>query len=109
MRSIDRARRRPYTPRPMQSSSTRPGDPWRMSWRACSRSSGRGRSVRLQEPRELRPILIVVRRRWIQFPPVRVALDDFLAALQFFVVLILNAERTPDVVDDLRVGGRVVA
>ena len=55
------------------------------------------------------PISIVLSGSRIQLPPVLVALDDFVARLQLLVVLVFHAERLADVVDDVLVGGRIVA
>ena len=38
-----------------------------------------------------------------------VALDDFIRGLELLIVLVLNAERFPDVVDDLLIRRRIVA
>ena len=44
--------------------------------------------------------VVVVRRRRVELPAVLVAVADLLLALQLFVVLVLDAERAADVVDD---------
>ena len=53
--------------------------------------------------------VIVLCRSRIEFPAVTVAAGDLLVALELLVVLILHADGTADVVDDVLVGGRVVA
>src|SRR3972149_788096 len=55
------------------------------------------------------PVVIVLRRRRVELPPLLVALLDLRLALQLLVVLVLHTDRLADVVDDVLVGGRVVA
>src|SRR5438128_572254 len=52
---------------------------------------------------------VIFGRGRIELPAVLVALDDFVARAQLFVVLVLHAERLSDVVDDVLIGRRIVA
>src|SRR5206468_3881653 len=45
----------------------------------------------------------------IQLPPVLVALSDFVGGFQLLVVLVLHAQRLANVVDDVLIGGGVIA
>ena len=54
-------------------------------------------------------IVVVVGRRRIQLPAVTVAVRDLGLALQLFPVVVLDAERPPDVVHDILVRRGVVA
>src|SRR5206468_13020877 len=57
----------------------------------------------------LLPVFVILRRGGVQFPPVLVALDQLLACFQRLVIIVLNAQRLADVVDDVLIGRRVVA
>src|SRR5688572_7614625 len=54
-------------------------------------------------------LVVVLGGRRVEFPALLVAIADLLLALQLLVVLVLDAERLTDVVDDVLVRGRVVA
>ena len=81
------------------------------------RAGDRRRSVEVEDRSELELRTVrsyflsrpVVRRRRIEFPAVAIAFEDFVAALQFLIVLVLDAERLADVVDAILIGRRIVA
>ncbi len=54
-------------------------------------------------------IIEIIRRCGIQFPSLSIALDDFLSALQFLIVVILDAEGTADLLHNVLIGRRIVA
>src|SRR5688572_27254943 len=54
-------------------------------------------------------LVVVLGRRRVEFPSLLVTVADLLFPLQLLVVFVLDAERLTDVVDDVLVGGGVVA
>src|SRR5438093_9313931 len=54
-------------------------------------------------------ILKVFRRSGVELPAVFVALRDLRLALQLLIVVVLHADRLPDIVDDILIRCRIVA
>ena len=54
-------------------------------------------------------VLVDILRRGIELPAVAIAIGNLGAALQLFVIVVLDAQGAADVVDDVLIGSGVVA
>src|SRR6188472_4785910 len=72
-------------------------------------NSLRSTGDRSPKTEDLSSFIPIVGRRWVELPAIAISLCDLRLALQFLVVLILDAHGAPDVVHEILIRRRVVA